>query len=129
MLINPWLGQLGAGRRRRGLLLSQGLVWLSLALLWVGARSWPGLVAASFFLRGGYGAGRTLAGVRAANTVPAASRGLAFGLVETTVAALQRVAPYLAGWLYVWRPDLPILVGLMSVPVTMGLIVVKNNIW
>jgi MFS family permease len=118
-LLGPLLGRLGAGRRRRGILAAQALVWLSLGLLWLGARSMVGLVFVAFFLRGGYIACRTLVSAQIVSVVAPTSQGMALGLLEMMMSAAQMAGAYLAGWLYTVRPDLPIVIGWASVPVAM----------
>ena len=113
----PTLGRLSARHPIRGLLAGQALVWVSLGLLFIGAQGLPAIAFAAFFLRGGYGACRSLAGAQIAGQASAENRGAAFGLAETSVASAQMVAPYLAGWLYEVLPAAPILAGLALIPV------------
>jgi MFS family permease len=112
----PTLGRLSARHPIRGLLAGQALVWVSLGLLFIGSQGLPAIAFAAFFLRGGYGACRSLAGAQIAGQASAENRGAAFGLAETSVASAQMVAPYLAGWLYEALPAAPILAGLALIP-------------
>jgi len=95
------------GKRSRGLLLGQGLVWLSAGMvLWA-----PGLagVALAFLLRGGAAACRAL-------TLGEANRGLALGATSTTVVLSQVLAYATAGFLYALQPALPFLAALALIP-------------
>jgi DHA1 family tetracycline resistance protein-like MFS transporter len=114
--LSPTLGRLSAQHPIRGLVAGQALVWVSLGLLFIGAQGLPAIASAAFFLRGGYGACRSLAGAQIAGQASAANRGAAFGLAETSVASAQMVAPYLAGWLYDVLPAAPIFAGLALIP-------------
>jgi MFS family permease len=114
--LSPTLGRLSTRHPIRGLLAGQALVWVSLSLLFIGAQGLPAIAFTAFFLRGGYGACRSLAGAQIAGQASAANRGAAFGLAETSVASAQMVAPYLAGWLYDVLPAAPIFAGLALIP-------------
>jgi DHA1 family tetracycline resistance protein-like MFS transporter len=116
-VLAPALGRLSARHPIRGLLAGQVSVWASLGLLFISAQGLPAIAFAAFFLRGGYGACRSLAGAQIAGHVPAENRGTAFGLAETSVSSAQMVAPYLAGWLYDVLPAGPIFAGLILIPV------------
>jgi len=128
-LLSPTLGRWSAtaSRKLRGLLVAQALVWGSLGLVLVGARTLPGLALLGFWMRGGYGACRNLTSAHMAGRVSAENRGAAFGLAETCVASAQMVAPYIAGWLYSQRPAAPIWAGLALVPVAMLLTPILNR--
>jgi len=119
--LSPTIGRWSATASRKllGLLAAQTLVWASLGLLLVGARTMPGLALLGLWMRGGYGACRNLTSASIAGRAGAENRGAAFGLAETFMASAQMVAPYLAGWLYSLRPAAPIWAGLALVPVTM----------
>jgi len=102
------------GKRSRGLLLGQGLVWLSAGMvLWA-----PGLagVALAFLLRGGAAACRALTQARASNHLGEANRGLALGATSTTVVLSQVLAYATAGFLYALQPALPFLAALALIP-------------
>jgi MFS family permease len=118
-LLAPALGRWGAAHQRRGLWVAQSFVWMSLGLLLVGAWMAPAAVLMAFFLRGGYGACRSLASAQIAGRVSPENRGAAFGLSDAAVASAQMVAPYIAGWLYDVRPAAPILAGLALIPMAM----------
>jgi MFS family permease len=114
--LSPTLGRLSARHPIRGLEVGQALVWASFGLLLISAQGLPLIAFMAFFLRGGYGASRSLAGAQIADGVAAENRGAAFGLLETSVASAQMVAPYLAGWLYNLLPAAPLLAGLILIP-------------
>lgn len=118
-LASPALGRWSVERKQHGLWVAQGLVWLSLALLLLGARGLPGLVYIAFLLRSGYSACRSLTGALIAGQAAEENRGVAFGLAETSAASAQMVAPYLAGQLYGILPAAPILAGLAAIPLGM----------
>lgn len=120
-LLAPALGRWSAttSRKLRGLLVAQALVWASLGLLLIGARTIPGIIYLAFFLRGGYGACRNLTNAQIAGRTSAENRGAAFGLAESAVASAQMAAPYIAGWLYTAHPAAPIGAGLVLVPAAM----------
>lgn len=108
------LGQLRGGGRPWGLLLAQGLVWLSAGLLlWA-----PGLggAALAYLLQGSYQACRPLARAQAGNLLETAQRGLMLGATETVIAAAQVLAPAVAGWLYAGQPARPFLAALALIP-------------
>ena len=115
--LSPLLGRWSARHPIRGLAAGQALVWASFGLLLISAKGLPLIAFAAFFLRGGYGASRSLTGAQIAGQASAENRGAAFGLSETSVASAQMVAPYLAGWLYNLFPAAPLLAGLILIPV------------
>lgn len=116
-VLSPALGRLSAQHPIRGLAAGQAFVWASLGSLLIGAQGLPAIAFAAFFLRGGYGACRSLAGAQIAGHASAENRGTAFGLAETSVSSAQMVAPYLAGWLYDVLPAGPIFAGLALIPI------------
>jgi len=117
-LLSLLLGRV-RGKRSRGLLLGQGLVWLSTGMvLWA-----PGLagVALAFLLRGGAAACRALTSARASNFLGEANRGLSLGATSTTVVLSQVLAYATAGLLYGLQPALPFLAALALIPAGMVL--------
>jgi len=137
----PWIGFLGSvhalgatvlslalGRLSEGaggFIVGQGLVLVSM-VIFLRARALP-LLAVSFFLRGAFNACRSLALAITGRVVRATSVGLAYGLFNTAVAVSMVLAPYVAGWLYTSRPDLPFLVSaiMIGVMMTVSLILLK----
>jgi DHA1 family multidrug resistance protein-like MFS transporter len=116
-ILSVWLGRLSKGSG--GFIVGQGLVFLSL-LLFLKFQAIP-LLALSFFLRGAYNAVRSLAMARTGKMLGVAGVGLAFGIFNTGYFLSSVLAPYLAGWLYTSRPDLPFLVSAVMILVMMAL--------
>ena len=114
VLLALWLGRLGGGW---GLILAQGLVFLSFVLL-LQAPLLP-LLVVSFFLRGAFTASRSLSSALVGKVAREGSLGLAFGILSTVNSLALVVAPYLAGRLYAMRPDLPFLASIASIPAVM----------
>lgn len=125
MLLTLLLGRLGDGGRARGLVVGQILVWGS-ALLLLLTGAFPAL-ALAYLLRGAYQGCRSLTQARATALGGEAERGLLLGTAETTIAAAQVVAPYVAGWLYAGDPALPFVVSLVLIPVALLLAILANS--
>lgn len=105
----------GLGRwprgRVAGLMLAQAaLVVYSVLLLATAAIP---LLALAFFLRGGLGALRQLAGARLGEMMPASSMGFGFGIFSTVVFLAFTVSPYLAGWLHAANPAFPFIASIV----------------
>lgn len=114
--LSLWLGRLFTGAW--GFITGQGLVFLSL-LVFLRFQAIP-LLMLSFFLRGAFNACRSLAMAQTGRALSSGSAGLAFGIFSTAYNLSTVLAPYLAGWLYTCRPDLPFLVSAAVIPVMMG---------
>ncbi len=123
-LLAFWLGRLRGGW---GLILAQGLVFLSLILL-LQAPLLP-LLVVSFFLRGAFTASRSLSSALVGKVAGKGSLGLAFGILSTVNSLALVVAPYLAGYLYAMRPDLPFLASIASIPAVMLLTMIVLRRW
>jgi MFS family permease len=115
------LGRLGDGRRARGLVVGQVLVWGS-ALLLLLTGAFPAL-ALAYLLRGAYQGCRSLTQARATALGGEAERGLLLGAAEMTIAVAQVIAPYIAGWLYTGDPAYPLVASLALTPVALLLAV------
>lgn len=115
-ILSLWLGRLSAGTR--GFIVGQGLVFLSL-LIFLRFQAIP-LLVLSFFLRGAFNAVRSLAMAQTGKVLSSGSAGLAFGIFNTAYNLSTVLAPYMAGWLYTSRPDLPFLVSAAMIPVMMA---------
>ncbi len=131
----PWIGFLGSvyalgatvlgvvlGRVSEGaagFIVGQGLVLTSL-IIFLRARTLP-LLSASFFLRGSFSACRSLALALTGRTVRATSAALAYGVFNTALYVSMVPAPYVAGWLYTSRPELPFLVSAVLIVTMMAL--------
>lgn len=123
-LLALWLGRL---RGSWGLILAQGLVFLSFILI-LQAPLLP-LLFASFFLRGAFTASRSLSSALVGKVAGKGNMGLAFGIVSTVNSLALVVAPYLAGRLYALRPDLPFLASVGSIPAVMLLTIIVLRRW
>jgi hypothetical protein len=116
------LGRIPHGRRPWGLVVGQGLVWLSALIL-----SSTGSLAAvgfAFLLRGAYQGCRSLTQARSSRLGKEGARGLLLGAAETTIASAEIVAPYIAGWLYAANPTRPLHASLVLIPLALVLSVV-----
>jgi MFS family permease len=122
MLLTLLLGRLGDRHRARGLVAGQALVWGS-ALLLLLTGAFPAS-ALAYLLRGAYQGCRSLAQARASGLGGEAGRGLLLGATETTIAAAQVAAPYVAGWLYAGDPAYPFVASLALIPVALLLVAI-----
>ena len=111
---------LGHREPRRAYLVAQALMALSLGVLLVtGSPVW---VALAFLGRGSWGLAHAMSNALVGRVVAASDLGLAYGLLETVLAAAVMVAPPLAGLLYARAPSLPFEVGLALLLVTLPLV-------
>jgi len=111
------IGHLSAGRRRRGLLVAQALVFAAMAAFAFGARAWGGFAVAGYFLLGGIQAARQQAIAQVAGYVPPEQRGTAFAAAETIGALSLAAAALLSGVLFAPDPAWPFYAGLILIPV------------
>lgn len=112
VVLNLTLGRLAP---RSAYILAQGLVGLSVVLLWQGvAAPW---FALGYFLAGGFRTARSMVTATVQGLVPRSEMGLAYGLAETAQGVAMVAAAPLAGLLYHQGPELPF-------PVSLGLITV-----
>jgi MFS family permease len=105
---------------RRGFLLAQGLLVISMALLLL-THSLPWLLAAYFF-RAGWSLARNMAAAQVSRVVQTAELGLALGMTETVGTASAVLAPLAAGLLYARSPALPFQLGLAFTLLTLPLV-------
>lgn len=117
------LGRLPWSNRAR-LAASQGLMVLSMATF-LSSSALP-VLAVSFFLRGSWNATRALAAAELATRLEPSTLGLGYGVLNTVVGTATIVAPYLAGWLYMTRADLPFLAALVGTAGTLVLTLVVS---
>lgn len=103
--------------RAGGLLVGQGLVWIS-ALILLLAGTFP-VLAGGYLLRGAYQGCRSLIQAQGTTLGGEADRGLILGATETIIAAAQVFAPYAAGWLYAGDPAYPLVASLLLIPITL----------
>jgi hypothetical protein len=101
--------------RVSGLLVGQGLVWIS-ALVLLLAGTFP-ILAGGYLLRGAYQGCRSLIQARGTTLGSESDRGLVLGATETIIAAAQVFAPYAAGWLYMSDPAYPLAASLLLIPI------------
>ncbi len=118
------LGRMAAGRRRRGLLVGQALVFLSM-LLFISSSpaGWRALPVMGYFLLGAVPSLRELANARLAGQVAHDARGTALGMNETVFALARSVAAVLAGLMFTVDPRAPFFASLALLPLGMVLIV------
>jgi hypothetical protein len=101
VVLNLALGQFNA---RIGFLIAQGAMALSTVLLWTGNSYLSYFVG--YFLLGSYQTARSLAIAQGSVLVKAANMGVAYGMIETTMAVAFILAPPIAGRLYAFNPVL-----------------------
>lgn len=112
---------LGRLKPRRGMLLSQFLVGISVILLWIAVG--PHWYAIGFFLAAGYRIVRVMVIGHIETLVHTSESGLAYGIAETIGAGILLIASPIAGYLYSIKPDLPfsislVLIGITFVPIS-----------
>jgi MFS family permease len=105
----PWLG----------FLIAQGLVGISVLLLWSGTGlPW---FALGYFLAGGFRTSRLLVTAQVEGLIKRSEMGLAYGVAETVGGSVQIVASPLAGVLYRLAPSLPYPVALALIAASVAL--------
>lgn len=98
--LNLLLGQFSA---RAGFLLAQLSMACFALLIWQGRGfAW---YAAAYFLLGSYQTARSLVNAQGRQLTNAATMGLAYGVLESVMAAATILAPLLAGWIYQHQPE------------------------
>jgi predicted MFS family arabinose efflux permease len=117
VVFNLFLGQRAP---RRGFLLAQGLMLVSLFLLLTVA-SLPGLLAAYFF-RGGWQLARIMATAQVSRVVRTSELGLALGVSETIGTVATILGPLAAGLLYARSPALPFQLSLVLILLSVPLV-------
>jgi MFS family permease len=114
-LLGVALGRLSEGVG--GLVVGEALVLASLLIL-LGSQAIP-FLALSFFLRGAFNASRALALGQMGRIIGESASGLAYGLLNTAMGLPWVLAPYMAAWLYTWRPALPFAASAAMIAVMM----------
>jgi len=110
VLLNLGLGRLES---RRGLILAQVFVAVSILLIWQGLGApW---FAAGYLLAGAFRTAHSVLLAQAEGLVHRANLGLAYGAVETISGAAIVLAAPIAGVLYGIRPALPFPLGLVLI--------------
>lgn len=122
LILSLALGRVAAGRRRRGLLLSQLLVFSSMLLFALSSAATRILPVAAYFLLGAVPALRELSNAQLAGRVEHDLRGTALGLNETIFSLARSLAALLAGLLFALNPRGPFLAGLALIPIGMVLV-------
>jgi MFS transporter, DHA1 family, multidrug resistance protein len=111
---------LGQRPPRRGFVLAQALLAVSMALLLL-TSSLPWLLAAYFF-RAGWNLARNMAVAQVSRVVQTAELGVALGMTETAGTAATVLSPLIAGELYQRNPALPFQASLVLVLLMLPLV-------
>ena len=122
LILSLILGRVAAGRRRRGLLLSQALVLASMILFVLSTPSLRFLPVAAYFLLGAVPALRELSNAQLAAQVDHDLRGTVLGMNETIYSLARSLAALLAGALFALGPRGPFIAAIALIPIGMALI-------
>jgi MFS family permease len=122
LVLSLALGRLAAGRRRRGLLLGQALVFMSMVFFIGSTPALRGLSITAYFLLGALPTLRELSNAQLAGQVDHDMRGTALGLNETIFALARSIAALLAGSLFALDPRAPFMASLVLIPIGMVVI-------
>lgn len=122
MVLAIGLGRIAAGRRRRGLLLGQGLVFISMVLFLLAVPVLRVSAVIAYFLLGGTSPVRELSNAQIANQVIREVRGLALGVNETIFALARAGAAALAGVLYTVDARGPFIASITLIPIGLWLV-------
>ncbi len=117
MVLAIGLGRLAAGRRRRGLLLGQGLVFAAMIMFTLTTPALRVTGAIGFFLLGGISPVRELSNAQLANQLSREVRGLALGLNETIFSLARAGAAALAGVLFTLDLRWPFVAAIALIPI------------
>jgi len=128
MLLAIGLGRLGAGRRRRGLLLGQGLVLAAMVMFLLTTPAQPLPAVAAYFLLGGVSPVRELSNAQIAGRLSGGVRGLALGVNETIFALARAAAAAIAGLLYAIDPRYPFIASITLIPIGLVWVLVSRPI-
>jgi len=97
-----------------GMIAAALLIWASYGLLLLFPFSFA--IACAYFLRGSFSALASLSSAQVGKILESPSMGLGFGLFATLRSLALVPGPYIAGYLYALRPDLPFLASIVSIP-------------
>jgi MFS family permease len=122
LVLSLVLGRVAAGRRRRGLWLSQTLIFMSMILFMLSTPALRVLPVAAYFLLGAVPALRELCNAQLAGQVDDDMRGTVLGVNETIFALARSLAAVLAGALFALNPRGPFIAALVLIPIGMVLI-------
>ena len=111
------LGRIAAGRRRRGLLLGQGLVFAAMVMFMLTTPALRLTGAFGFFLLGGVAPVRELSNAQIANQLSREVRGLALGVNETIFSLARAAAAAAAGVLFTLDPRWPFIASIVLIPI------------
>ena len=97
-----------------GVIAAALLIWASYGILLL--LPFPLAIACAYFLRGSFSALASLSSAQVGKILESPSMGLGFGLFATMRSLALVPGPYIAGYLYALRPDLPFLASIISIP-------------
>jgi DHA1 family multidrug resistance protein-like MFS transporter len=97
-----------------GVIAAALLIWASYGILVL--FPFPFAIACAYFLRGSFSALASLSSAQVGKILESPSMGLGFGLFATLRSLALVPGPYIAGYLYAMRPDLPFLASIASIP-------------
>jgi len=122
MVLSLALGRLAAGRRRRGLLTGQLLVFLSMIMFTLSTSAQRALPIAGYFLLGAVPTLRELSNAQIAGQAQDHLRGTALGMNETIYSLARSIAALLAGTLFAINTRAPFIAAIALIPIGMVLI-------
>ena len=122
MVLSLALGRLAAGRRRRGLLTGQLLVFLSMIMFTLSTSAQRALPIAGYFLLGAVPTLRELSNAQIAGQAQDHLRGTALGMNETIYSLARSAAALLAGTLFAINTRAPFIAAIALIPIGMVLI-------
>lgn len=105
-----------------GMVAAALLIWASYGLLLL--FPFPLAIACAYFLRGSFSALASLSSAQVGKILESPSMGLGFGLFATLRSLALVPGPYIAGYLYALRPDLPFVASIASIPAVILLIAI-----
>jgi len=105
-----------------GMIAAALLIWASYGLLLL--FPFPFAIACAYFLRGSFSALASLSSAQVGKMLESPSMGLGFGLFATLRSLALVPGPFIAGYLYAMRPDLPFLASIASIPAVILLIAI-----
>jgi len=120
-----FLGRVSRGARE--MIAAALLIWASYGLLLL--FPFPLAIACAYFLRGSFSALASLSSAQVGKILEGPSMGLGFGLFATLRSLALVPGPYIAGYLYAMRPDLPFLASIVSIPAAILLTTIVLRRW
>lgn len=110
-----------------GMVAAALLIWGSYGLLFL--FPFPLAIACAYFLRGSFSALASLSTAEVGKILEGPSMGLGFGLLATLRTLALVPGPYISGYLYAMRPDLPFLASIASIPAVILLTIIVLRRW